>query len=78
MPSYVNNTNVYLKGLLIVATHLFAVFWEFSIFDSWGFQHVPVVASASSLLILEKEQSNVLVQKFHTPSSKYGLYDAAC
>lgn len=36
MPSYANNTKVYLKGLPIVATHLFAVFWKFSIFDSRG------------------------------------------
>ena len=78
MPSYVSNTKASPKDLLIVATHLFAVFWEFSIFDSWGFQHVPVVASAFSLLIWDKEQSNILVQNFHIPSSKCGLFDAAC
>ena len=64
--------------MLIVTTHLSAVFWVFSIFDSGGFQHVTVVASAPYLLILDKEQSNILVQDFHIPISKHGLYDAAC
>lgn len=71
MPSYANNTKVYLKGLLIVATHLSAVFWEFSIFDSRGFQYMTVVASALCLLILGQDQRNILVQKFHIPSSNY-------
>ena len=78
MPSYDNSTKVSLRGLLIVATHLFVVFWEFSIFDSRKFQHVTVVASTLCLLILDKEQTNILVQKFHIPSSKHGFYDAAC